>query len=103
MAGRAQGRGVFVDMGADWCVTCKVNERAVLHTAAFREVLERSNSVLMTGDWTNADPAISAFLKDYRAVGVPLYVVFRAGEDGPGEVLPTLLTHRIVADALAPR
>ncbi len=100
---RAQGRGVFVDMGADWCVTCKVNERAVLHTAAFREVLDRSNSVLMTGDWTNADPAISAFLKDYRAVGVPLYVVFRAGEDGPGEVLPTLLTHRIVADALAPR
>ena len=100
---RAQGRGVFVDMGADWCVTCKVNERAVLHTDAFRDLLARSNSVLMTGDWTNADPAISAFLKEYKAVGVPLYVVFRPAEDGPGQVLPTLLTHRIVADALAPR
>ena len=98
---RAEGRSVFVDMGADWCVTCKVNERAVLHTDAFRDLLKRSNAVLMTGDWTNADPAISAFLKDYRAVGVPLYVVFRAGENGPGQVLPAVLTQGIVEDALA--
>ena len=97
---RAEGRSVFVDMGADWCVTCKVNERAVLHTDAFRDLLKRSNAVLMTGDWTNADPAISAFLKDYRAVGVPLYVVFRAGETGPGQVLPAVLTQGIVEDAL---
>lgn len=100
---RAEGRSVFVDMSADWCVTCKVNERAVLHTDAFRDLLKRSNAVLMTGDWTNADPAISAFLKDYRAVGVPLYVVFRAGETGPGHVLPAVLTQGIVEDALAPR
>jgi len=98
---RAEGRSVFVDMGADWCVTCKVNERAVLHTDAFRDLLKRSNAVLMTGDWTNADPAISAFLKDYRAVGVPLYVVFRAGESGPGRVLPAVLTQGTVEDALA--
>ena len=97
---RAEGRSVFVDMGADWCVTCKVNERAVLHTDAFRDLLKRSNAVLMTGDWTNADPAISAFLKDYRAVGVPLYVVFRAGETGSGHVLPAVLTQGIVEDAL---
>lgn len=97
---RAQGRGVFVDMGADWCVTCKVNERAVIHTDAFRDLLKASNMVLMTGDWTNADPAISAFLKDYKAVGVPLYVVFRPGESGPGQVLPTVLTHGIVASAV---
>ncbi len=100
---RAQGRSVFVDMGADWCVTCKVNERAVLHTDAFRDLLKRSNAVLMTGDWTNADPAISAFLKEYHAVGVPLYVVFRAGESGPGQVLPAVLTHGIVTDALMPK
>jgi len=98
---RAEGRSVFVDMGADWCVTCKVNERAVLHTDAFRDLLKRRDAVLMTGDWTNADPAISAFLKDYRAVGVPLYVVFRAGETGPGHVLPAVLTQGIVEDALA--
>ena len=97
---RAEGRNVFVDMGADWCVTCKVNERAVLHTDAFRDLLKRSNAVLMTGDWTNSDPAISAFLKDYRAVGVPLYVVFRAGESGPGHVLPAVLTQGIVEASL---
>ncbi|MEO7326079.1 MAG: protein-disulfide reductase DsbD [Dokdonella sp.] len=99
---RAEGRSVFVDMGADWCVTCKVNERAVLGTDAFRALLKRSNAVLMTGDWTNVDPAITAFLKDYKSVGVPLYVVFRAGESGPGHALPTVLTQSIVEEALAP-
>ena len=99
---RAQGRSVFVDMGADWCVTCKVNEKAVLDTAAFRDLLRRSNAVLMKGDWTNVDPAITAFLQEYHAVGVPLYVVFRAGKPGPGRVLPTVLTQGIVEQALAP-
>lgn len=99
---RAEGRGVFVDMGADWCVTCKVNEKAVLDTAAFRDVLQRNNAVLMIGDWTNVDPAITAFLQEYKAVGVPLYVVFRAGVAGSGEALPTVLTQGIVAQALGP-
>lgn len=99
---RAEGRGVFVDMGADWCVTCKVNERAVLDTATFRDLLKRSNAVLMKGDWTNVDPAITAFLQEYKAVGVPLYVVFRAGESGHGQALPTVLTHGIIEQALAP-
>ncbi|MEO5626377.1 MAG: protein-disulfide reductase DsbD [Dokdonella sp.] len=99
---RAEGRSVFVDMGADWCVTCKVNERAVLGTDAFRALLKRSNAVLLTGDWTNVDPAITAFLKDYKSVGVPLYVVFRAGETGPGHALPTVLTQSIVEEALTP-
>jgi thiol:disulfide interchange protein DsbD len=99
---RAEGRSVFVDVGADWCVTCKVNEKAVLDTDAFRDLLKRSNAVLMTADWTNVDPAITAFLQDYKAVGVPLYVVFRAGEAGPGHALPTVLTQAIVEQALAP-
>jgi thiol:disulfide interchange protein DsbD len=99
---RVEGRSVFVDMGADWCVTCKVNERAVLDTDAFRALLKRSNAVLMTGDWTNVDPAITAFLKDYKAVGVPLYVVFPAGQPGPGHALPTVLTQSIVEQALTP-
>jgi thiol:disulfide interchange protein DsbD len=97
---RAEGRAVFVDVGADWCVTCKVNEKAVLDTDAFRDLLARSNAVLMTADWTNVDPAITAFLQQYKAVGVPLYVVFRAGESGPGHALPTVLTQAIVEEAL---
>jgi len=99
---RAEGRGVFVDVGADWCVTCKVNEKAVLDTDAFRDLLKRNNTVFMTADWTNVDPAITAFLQQYKAVGVPLYVVFRAGEPGPGHALPTVLTGAIVAEAFAP-
>jgi thiol:disulfide interchange protein DsbD len=88
-------------MTADWCVTCKVNERAVLHTERFHALVERTGSVLMRGDWTNADPAISAFLKEYKSVGVPLYVVFPAGREGPGTTLPTVLTFGAVEQAFA--
>ncbi|WP_454828774.1 protein-disulfide reductase DsbD family protein [Pseudoxanthomonas wuyuanensis] len=96
---RAEGRIVFVDMTADWCVTCKANERAVINTDAFGELMQQHDAVLMQGDWTNVDPAITAFLESHKAVGVPLYVVYpRNG--GAGEVLPTVLTHRRVRQAL---
>jgi len=97
---RAEGRIVFVDMTADWCVTCKANEKAVLNTPAFRDLLARHDAVMMTGDWTSVDPAITAFLEEHRAVGVPLYVVYPRG-GGAGEVLPTVLTQDIVGQALA--
>ncbi len=98
---RADGRMVFVNMTADWCVTCKANEKAVLATAHFADLLMQSNAVYMKGDWTNVDPEITAFLQAHGAVGVPLYVVFR-GNQGNGQVLPTVLTSGIVEDALAP-
>jgi thiol:disulfide interchange protein len=88
---RAEGRIVFVDMTADWCLTCKVNEKAVLDTAKFRELLASHDAVMMTGDYTNVDPAIAAFLDEHKAVGVPLYVMYPRG-GGAGEVLPTVLT-----------
>ena len=88
---RAEGRIVFVDMTADWCVTCKANEKAVLNTPAFRELLATHDAVMLTGDWTNVDPAITAFLETHGAVGVPLYVMYPRG-GGAGEVLPTVLT-----------
>jgi thiol:disulfide interchange protein len=95
---RKSGKTVFVDVGADWCTTCKVNEHAVLGTQAFRQLLEQTNTTLMVADWTNPDPDIEAFLARFHAVGVPLYVVFRKGEEG--RALPTVLTHGIVQDAL---
>ena len=96
---RAQGRVVFVDMTADWCVTCKVNEAAVFSGARFRTALEAANAVYMVGDYTDVDPAITAYLQRHRAVGVPLYVVYpRNG--GAGRVLPTLLTPGMAEDAL---
>ena len=97
---RADGRTVFVNMTADWCVTCKANEKNVLATDAFKAALERANAVYMKGDWTNVDPAITGFLQQHKAVGVPLYVVF-GRTDPAGRVLPTILTAGIVDDALA--
>ena len=96
---RAAGRPVFIDMTADWCITCKVNEKAVLDTDDFRKLLADTNTVYMIGDWTNQDPEISAFLDQYHSPGVPLYVVFPAN-GGPGTKLPQLLSDRIVGDAL---
>jgi len=95
---RADNRVVFVNMTADWCVTCKANERHVLGSDEFRDTLRRVDAVYMSGDWTNEDPAISAFLKQHQAVGVPLYVVY--GPGAPPTVLPTVLTQAIVEDAL---
>ena len=63
----------------------------MLSTAAFRDLLATHDAVMMTGDWTNVDPAITAFLEQHHAVGVPLYVVF-PNDGGEGEVLPTVLT-----------
>jgi thiol:disulfide interchange protein DsbD len=97
---RAEGRVVFVDMTADWCVTCKANEKAVLSRDAFKAAMQQADAVFMQGDWTNVDPAITAFLEQHNAVGVPLYVVFPS-DGGEGEVLPTVLTQDIVANALA--
>jgi thiol:disulfide interchange protein len=98
---RAEGRTVFVNMTADWCVTCKANEKNVLGTDHFKDLLAAADAVYMKGDWTNVDPAITAFLQQHQAVGVPLYVVFD-GREGPGRVLPTLLTAGIVEQALPP-
>ncbi|HEV8693189.1 MAG TPA: thioredoxin family protein, partial [Lysobacter sp.] len=97
---RAAGRVVFVNMTADWCVTCKANERAVFRSDGFRESMAAANAVYMVGDWTDVDPALTAFLQHYKAVGVPLYVVFpRNG--GEGRVLPVVLTGDTVRTALA--
>ncbi|MEY2116561.1 MULTISPECIES: protein-disulfide reductase DsbD family protein [Rhodanobacter] len=96
---RAAGTPVFVDITADWCVTCKANEHAVLNTQAFRNLLRRTDTVYMKGDWTDVNPAISAFLQEYHSPGVPLYVVFPKNL-GPGRQLPTVLTYSMVEQAL---
>ncbi len=96
---RKAGTPVFVDMTADWCITCKANEHAVLNTDAFRDLLKRTGAVYMKGDWTNEDPAITAFLQQYHTPGVPLYVVFPKN-GGEGHKLPTVLTTSLVDEAL---
>jgi DsbC/DsbD-like thiol-disulfide interchange protein/cytochrome c biogenesis protein CcdA len=87
---RAEGRPVFVYFTADWCLTCKVNEAAVLDqdevAAAFRE----KGVAVLVGDWTRGDAAIGRFLEKQGRSGVPLYLWYAQGRDA--EVLPQILT-----------
>ncbi len=98
---RDAGTPVFIDMTADWCITCKVNEKAVLHTDAFTQLLKDTGTVYLVGDWTNQDPEITAYLDQYRTPGVPLYVVYPKGGGG-GRKLPQLLTLPMMREALTP-
>jgi thiol:disulfide interchange protein len=96
---RKAGTPVFVDMTADWCITCKANEHTVLDTPAFGALLQRTGAVYMKGDWTDVNPTIEAFLQQYHSPGVPLYVVFPKN-GGEGKQLPNVLTASIVEKAL---
>ncbi len=96
---RASGELVFVNMTADWCVTCKANERRVLSQPPFREALAAAGGHYMVGDWTSVDPEIGRFLESHGAVGVPLYVIYPRG-GGEGEVLPVLLGEQAVLAAI---
>ena len=96
---RDAGTPVFVGIGADWCVTCKANEYAVLDTAGFRNLLAQTGAVYMKGDWTDVDPEIGAYLMSFHSPGVPLYVVYPRG-GGAGQALPTVLTASLVRAAL---
>jgi len=95
---RESGQTVFVDFTADWCITCKFNERTAINTPAVRELLTSRGVVPMKADWTNANPEITAALKAFGRVGVPFYVIYSA--DAEPIVLPELLTEAIVLEAL---
>jgi thiol:disulfide interchange protein DsbD len=95
---RAQGRIVFVNFTADWCITCKVNEKVVFASDDVRRVLADRDVVWLTADWTTPDPAISAELARHGRSGVPLYLLY--GPHGEPEILPQVLTPAIVIDAL---
>lgn len=98
-----QGRAVFVNLTADWCVTCHVNERVALNTTAVINAMTARDVVRLKGDWTNRDPVITAVLEEHGRTGVPLYLLYPGRPDAEPVVLPQLLTpQRVVAavDAL---
>jgi thiol:disulfide interchange protein DsbD len=97
---RQAGRAVFLDFTAEWCVNCKVNERAVLNTAPIAALFKEKNVLTLKADWTDFDPVISEWLKKFQRIGVPLYVLYRPGEDAP-VLLPELLTTNLVLSELA--
>ncbi len=94
----ARGRVVFVNVTASWCLTCKVNELAVLDRAPVLERLRDPGVVAMRADWTRPDPAITAYLQSFGRYGVPLDVVYGPGAPD-GIALPELLSSSAVMDA----
>jgi thiol:disulfide interchange protein DsbD len=96
---RAEGRPVFVNMTAAWCVTCLVNERVAIGTDAVRHAFSDAGVIYLKGDWTRQDPAITEFLRQNGRDGVPLYVFFPA-HGGQPEVLPQILTENQVLGLL---
>jgi thiol:disulfide interchange protein DsbD len=96
---RAEGRPVFVNFTADWCVTCKVNERAALASAEVASAFQDAGVVYLKGDWTRRDDVIAAALAEHGRSGVPLYLLYTPGASSP-KVLPQLLTEGAVVAAL---
>ncbi len=95
----AAGKPVFVDMTAAWCITCLVNERVALDIPSTQAAFAAHGVTVLRGDWTNHDPAISAFLKAHGRDGVPFYLYMPA--NGPEVVLPQILTPGLVASTVA--
>lgn len=95
----AAHKPVFVNLTAAWCITCLVNERATLDSAAVRRAFAARGIVALRGDWTRQDPQITAFLQRFGRSGVPLYLLYDAA--GRPTVLPQLLTKGDVLAALA--
>ncbi|MEM8929604.1 MAG: thioredoxin family protein [Acidobacteriota bacterium] len=94
----ADGQMVFVDFTADWCLTCKANERVVIETDTIASAFDEHGVVAMKGDWTNRDDTITEFLARHGRSAVPFYLLYRPGREP--HIFGELLTKQRVLDAL---
>ncbi len=92
-------QAAFVNMTADWCVTCLVNEQVALSSERFANALKDNDVVYLKGDWTRRDERITAYLAEFERNGVPLYVAYPRNGDPP-RVLPQVLTPEGVSRVL---
>lgn len=97
---RRQGRPVFVNLTAAWCITCHANERVALSRDAVQDRARDLKVALVKGDWTNEDPRITRLLHEYQRAGVPTYLMYPADPDAAAEILPQILTPGIVINAM---
>ncbi|WP_200910216.1 protein-disulfide reductase DsbD family protein [Sphingomonas sp. Leaf38] len=88
---RAEKRPVFVYFTADWCLTCKVNEKAAIDTAGVRDAFAKNKVAALIGDWTDGNPVMGRFIQAHNRAGVPLYLYYAPGAAEP-TVLPQVLT-----------
>jgi thiol:disulfide interchange protein/DsbC/DsbD-like thiol-disulfide interchange protein len=95
----SEGRPVFVDFTASWCLSCQVNERVALTRPEVMQAFREHNVVLLKADWTRHDEGITKALEGLGRSGVPTYALYVPGQGG-AELLPEVLTPGIVTDAL---
>ncbi len=94
---KADNKAIFIDFTADWCLSCKVNEKNVLETETVRNAMKEKGIVPVKADWTRRDETISRWLKEYGKAGVPFYLFIDA--TGNAHPMPEVLTTGIVLDA----
>jgi thiol:disulfide interchange protein len=96
---QAQGKPVFINMTAAWCITCLANEQTTLSTDTVKESLSENNITYLKGDWTNEDPEITEMLEHFKRPSVPLYVLYSGDPNVEPVILPQILTPGIVSSA----
>jgi thiol:disulfide interchange protein DsbD len=91
---------VFIDATADWCLTCKTNEAAVLNRDEFRRAMDSLGVALVKADWTRETPEVNALLHSMGKSGVPAYAIYPAGDADKKIVLPELLTTAAIVEKI---
>ncbi len=99
-AQRDSGRIVLLDFTADWCLTCKVNERVAFGSEAVRVAIRDQDVALLRADWTTRDPVVTRALAAFGRNSVPFVVIYPRARDAAPIVMPTLLTSGLVTGAL---
>jgi thiol:disulfide interchange protein DsbD len=94
------GHTVFIDVTADWCLTCKTNEAAILNREDFRRAMDSLKVARVKADWTRETPEVTALLKSMGKSGVPAYAIYPAGDASRQIVLPELLTTNAIVEKI---
>jgi thiol:disulfide interchange protein len=85
---------------ADWCLTCKANEAAILDDDDFRHAMDSLGVALVKADWTRETPEVNALLRSLHKSGVPAYAIYPEGDASRQIVLPELLTTDAIVEKI---